>query len=208
MNKRTRKVFFSFHSEDLWRVDVVRNALYAEPAARFQDASLWEEAKKKGDMAIRRLIDRELAGTSVTVVLIGAHTASREYVNYEIEKSIERGNGLLGVYVHDINDQQQKTFTQGAAPSALIDAGARLYTWDRDKCADWIEQAYQEAEHARRRSPERDHGFEASFQPDLSEYQIKGAFQALADYYRACGGIGLSVDFEIEEAEVKERINA
>jgi len=71
-----RRVFFSFHyKRDLWRVNVVRNSGLVEAfrLAGFQDASLWEEeTMKKGDDAIKRLIDDGLVGTSVTVVLIGS----------------------------------------------------------------------------------------------------------------------------------------
>jgi hypothetical protein len=35
------------------------------------------------------LIDNALKGTSVTAVLIGAQTASRRWVKYEIDKSVE-----------------------------------------------------------------------------------------------------------------------
>ncbi len=37
-------------------------------------------------------------GTSVTCVLIGSQTANSRWVKYEIEQSIEKGNGLLGIY--------------------------------------------------------------------------------------------------------------
>ena len=96
-----RRVFFSFHyQKDIWRTNVVRNSNVVEGAAAagFQDASLWEEAKKKGDAAIKKMINlNALEGTSVTVVLIGAETAQRTYVTYEIEQSIAKGNGLLGI---------------------------------------------------------------------------------------------------------------
>jgi hypothetical protein len=68
-----RNVFFSFHYQrDIWRANVVRNSgvVIGESAAGFRDASLWEEAKKKGDKAIKALIDEGLKGTSVTVVFI------------------------------------------------------------------------------------------------------------------------------------------
>lgn len=80
-----RRVFFSFHYErDIWRAGVVRNSWRTKPdreAAGFFDASIWEEAKKKGDAAIRRMIDDALKNTSVTAVLIGNQTANRDYVN-------------------------------------------------------------------------------------------------------------------------------
>lgn len=143
-----RKVFFSFHYErDIWRTNVVRNSGVVEgsAAAGFYDASLWEETKKKGDAEVKKLIDKGLIGTSVTVVLIGAETAQRKFVNYEIEQSIARGNGLLGIYISGIKDSKGNTDTQGSAPSKLTDAGAPCYYWDKDKFGDWVEAAYKKA---------------------------------------------------------------
>jgi len=94
-----RRVFFSFHyEEDVWRASNARNAgqFDARAAAGWTDASLWEKAKQYGPAEIPRLIDTGLDGTSVTAVLIGAHTAQRDWVTYEIEQSIKRGNGVNG----------------------------------------------------------------------------------------------------------------
>ena len=82
-----RRAFFSFHYErDIWRTNVVRNSGVVEgsAAAGFHDASLWEEAKKKSDAEVKKLIDKGLLGTSVTIVLIGAETSTRTFVDYEI----------------------------------------------------------------------------------------------------------------------------
>jgi len=49
--------------------------------------------------------------------------------------------------------------------------------------------------------------FRIAFDPDLSEHQVRAAFQALADYYRACGGLGLAVDFEREEITVGDLLH-
>jgi hypothetical protein len=40
--------------------------------------------------------------------------------------------------------------------------------------------------------------FRLTFQPDVSPEQLKGVLTALADYFRACGGVGLRIDPEIE----------
>jgi hypothetical protein len=141
-----RKVFFSFHYErDLWRVNVVRNSGMVEgvAAAGFNDQSLWEETKKRGDEAIKRLIDAGLNGTSVTVVLIGAETASRKYVSYEIEKSVALWNGLLGVRIHNIKDRNGRTDPAGPVPDALTKSGAPVYLWEYGKLGEWVEQAYR-----------------------------------------------------------------
>jgi hypothetical protein len=144
-----RRVFFSFHyQKDIFRVNQIRNSHVVEgtAAAGFQDASLWEETKKKGDAAIKALIDKGLEGTSVTVVLIGAETADRKYVTYEIEQSIARGNGLLGIHIHSIKDGKGQTSIRGAVPAALRKAEALVYDWDRNKFGEWVEAAYQEVQ--------------------------------------------------------------
>lgn len=143
-----RRVFFSFHYQrDLWRVNIVRNSAVVEgvAAAGFSDASLWEEAKRKGDAAIKRLIDNGLSGTSVTAVLIGAETANRDYVTYEIQQSIARGNGLLGVRINGLKDQSGKIDSWGSVPAALSGTGATIYTYEYGKLGGWIEEAYKKA---------------------------------------------------------------
>src|SRR5260370_35526287 len=124
-----RRVFFSFHYQrDLWRANVVRNSAVIEGAAAagFSDASLWENAKRQGDAAIQRLIDNGLNGTSATVVLIGAQTANRRWVTDEIQKSIERGNVLLGVRIHTIKDKEVRADSAGLIPTALERASASI----------------------------------------------------------------------------------
>lgn len=143
-----RRVFFSFHyQKDIWRTNVVRksNVVEGAAAAGFHDASLWEEAKKKGDDAIKKMITDALEGTSVTVVLIGAETAQRKYVTYEIEQSIAKGNGLLGIFIDQIADQQGRTANRGAVPDALTRAGAPVYAWDKDHFGEWVEAAAKNA---------------------------------------------------------------
>ena len=114
-----RRVFFSFHYQrDVWRASVVRKSWLTQDRedAGFWDASLWEEAKRRGDDAIRRMINNALLGTSVTAVLIGAETQSRRWVKYEIEKSYERGNGLLGLCIHGLKDQNGYSDRKGLNP--------------------------------------------------------------------------------------------
>lgn len=144
-----RHVFFSFHYQrDIWRANVVRNSgvVIGESAAGFRDASLWEEAKKKGDVAIKKMINDGMIGSTVTAVLIGAETASRRYVNYEIDKSIERNNGLLGLRIHHIKDLYGNTDFPGTVPTKLSSGGYPVYTWTNGSdFARWVEEAYQQS---------------------------------------------------------------
>ena len=45
----------------------------------------------------------------------------------------------------------------------------------------------------------QDSDFTITFAPSLSTDQIHTALNALADYYRACGGLGLRIEFELGE---------
>lgn len=88
--------------------------IFNTPSSYF-DASLWEEAKRKGEAAIRAMIDAALVNTAVTVVLIGQETTSRAYVKYEIDKSVARGNGLLGIRMEKIKNRDGSTDYPGAS---------------------------------------------------------------------------------------------
>jgi MTH538 TIR-like domain (DUF1863) len=141
-----RRVFFSFHYErDLWRVNVVRNSGLIEgvSAAGFHDASLWEEAKRHGDGTVKRMIDVGLESTTVTVVLIGLQTSARRYVSYEISQSIARGNGLLGIRIHQVRNREGATDQPGEVPSQLLQVGAPIYTWEYGKLGVWVASAFE-----------------------------------------------------------------
>ncbi len=130
-----RRVFFSFHYEnDIWRANQVRNSNVVAGAdvAGFFDHSEYEAAKRGGADAIRRMILRHLNNTTVTVVLIGTETANRSWVTYEIEQSIERQNGLLGVYIHHLRDQNGRTALRGPKPAVPWYVAFPAYDWDGD----------------------------------------------------------------------------
>lgn len=112
-----RRVFFSFHfDKDIWRANQVSNSWITKPdreTAGFWNATGWEKVKKHGDKAIKRWINTHLRGTSVTVVLIGTETYGRKWVRYEIAKSLQIGNGLLGIYIHKIKDSNKNIEKKG-----------------------------------------------------------------------------------------------
>ena len=145
-----RSVFFSFHYQnDVWRANQIRNLHIVEgtAAAGFLDSALWEEARRRGDAAIKALIDKGLQGTTVTVVLIGSETANRTYVQYEITQSIARNNGLIGIYVDGLQDQNQRTSRRGSVPGGLLGVSAPVYEWNHLKFGDWVETAAKKAGH-------------------------------------------------------------
>lgn len=159
-----RRVFFSFHYErDIWRASQIRNCWVTKPdreSAGFWDAASWEEVKKKGEDAIMRWIDNQLNGTSVTAVLIGTQTSERKYVGYEIKKSYEIGNGMLGIYIHNMKDQNGRTDFQGKNPfdnwyitrngqkvyfSSLYPTYDWIYDRGYENLGSWVEKAAKDA---------------------------------------------------------------
>lgn len=116
-----RHVFFSFHYQDVadFRANVVRNSWRMKDKYNeeiFYDKSIWEDAQLKGSNALKKLIQEGLHYTSVTAVLIGSSTHERRWVKYEIFKSFEDGNGLIGVYINRIKSKYGAIDKKGDNP--------------------------------------------------------------------------------------------
>ena len=160
-----RKVFFSFDWDDVWRVNQVRNSWVSKgnyTSAGFVDSVEIETLKKNTDSAIKNWINHQLQDTSVTCVLIGEHTCESKWVNYEIRKSIQKKNGLLGIYVHSVKDSNGQITQKGNDPFAkppmnftpnksghLTYPCCLYYDWVNDSgykdLGRWIEKAAQQA---------------------------------------------------------------
>ena len=142
----TRKVFFSFHyKRDVVRASQVRSSWVTKDdteAAGFVDAADFEKVEKGGEASIKKWINDQLYGTSVTVVLIGAETSERDYVIYELQKSYAKGNGMLGIYIHQKPDFGGKTDTKGSNVFGEIGkdaAGSPVYFSVSYPCYDWVD---------------------------------------------------------------------
>lgn len=138
-----RKVFFSFKYEDVQRAMNVRNSNVITGVIKsgFIDKADFEEVERKGDDAIKAWIDEQLENTTVTVVLVGANTDKSRWVQYEIDQSIARGNGLLTIDISKIKDLQEKT----TECCSLRVEGYNHYLWNkgngRDNLGKWVEDA-------------------------------------------------------------------
>ena len=118
-----RRVFFSFHyDEDINRSMIVRNSWVTQgkEAAGFIDKAEFEKIKRNGENAVCKWIDKQLEGTSITIVLIGKETLNRPFVQYEIRKSIERGNAIIGIHIHNFIDMITQRTTVKGNPHTII----------------------------------------------------------------------------------------
>lgn len=66
------------------------------------------KSKKQTDAEIKKWIDGQLSGCSITVVLVGSNTCKSKWVKYEIEKSIELSKGLLEIDISKIKTKMEK----------------------------------------------------------------------------------------------------
>lgn len=118
-----RRCFYSFHYKpDNCRVAQVRNigAIEGNIAATDND---WESISSKGDAAIKNWITNQMKGRSCTIVLIGADTANRKWINHEIIESWNGKMGVVGIHIHGLLDSDGKTAPKGKNPFDFITYG-------------------------------------------------------------------------------------
>ena len=118
-----RRVFYSFHYQpDNWRAAMVRNIGSIEGNRPATDNG-WEAVKRGGDAAIKKWIADQMNNRSCTVVLAGANTADRKWINYEIAKSWNDGMGVVGIHIHGLEDSDGDVSQKGRNPFEFITLG-------------------------------------------------------------------------------------
>ncbi|GGX49021.1 TIR domain-containing protein [Streptomyces chartreusis] len=127
----TRKVFFSFRYKlDNWRVQTVKNMGRVE-GQPLLTSNQWEDVARNGDTAIQRWIDEQMAGKSCDIVLIGNQTAGRRWVEYEFKKAWGDGKGVVGIYIHQLLDQNRRPTSKGRNPFAGFTLNDGKVAFDR-----------------------------------------------------------------------------
>lgn len=153
-----RKIFYSFHFDnDVMRVQQIRNMGVLEGNEPVS-VNAWEEVKKGKEAGIQKWINDNMHGKSCVVVLVGAETANRPWVKYEIEKAWNEGKGVVGIHIHNLKCPRKGTSTKGANPFAQFTvAGTPLssivkcydpylldtYGGIKTNLEQWIEEAIQ-----------------------------------------------------------------
>ena len=139
-----RHTFFSFDYRHIWKVNQIRNIpqVTSSAAAGFKDSSLWEKSKSQSDTKIKQMIDKALEHTSVTVVCVTHGTADRKFINYEIDESLKRGNGLVAIQIHRLKDPNNSNHAVGKTPEQIEKNGFKVYQYtDGENLAKHIEEA-------------------------------------------------------------------
>lgn len=118
-----RKVFYSFHFDnDAWRAGQVRNIGVVDGSKPLK-GNRWEDVKAKSDEDIKKWINDNLEDKSCLVVLIGEKTSERKWVKYEIKTAWELGKAVCGVYIHNLENQNNEQSEKGENPFSQFTLG-------------------------------------------------------------------------------------
>lgn len=133
-----RKDCLTFRRADLERPFVSYNAELLEILIPEFDRRL-DQLSHSASLAEQ--IGEQLSGTSVTVVLVGPETSNRRWVQYELQESYAKGNGLLAVTLHNIKDFSGHTDTAGNTTFGSLGKdknGNEVYFFQVGKTYDWV----------------------------------------------------------------------
>ncbi|WP_300524725.1 TIR domain-containing protein [Alcanivorax sp.] len=109
-------IFYSFHfNNDVMRVQQIRNigSIEGNPPVNPND---WEKLKQQGSRAVQNWIDQNMKYKRCVVVLVGSETATRPWVQYEIERAWEHGKAIIGIHIHNIRCARGGTSKKGKNP--------------------------------------------------------------------------------------------
>lgn len=122
------QVFFSFeYNKDNWRAATVKEMGSVDNSSTFS-SNEWEKVKSQSDIAIKRWINGQMAVRSCVIVLVGETTASRKWIQYEIQRACELNKGIVGVYIHSLKNVLGQQGMKGRNPfdQFQITDGGRL----------------------------------------------------------------------------------
>lgn len=130
-----KRVFISFRAEDRSKINGVR-LMAANPNfdIEFYDESVRDALDSDNAAYIRRKIREKINRTSVTLCMISDFTHTSQWVSWELEESIDKGNSIIcmGVPGHP----QQLTL-----PRPARDLKLQWYPWDHENLAQLIRAA-------------------------------------------------------------------
>lgn len=120
-----RKCFYSFHYEpDNWRASMVRQIGAIEGSQPASDND-WETLSHgpNHEARIEKWISEQMNGRTCTIVLVGAGTATRKWINHEIIKSWNERLGVVGIRIHGLKNRLGETSPMGVNPFDHITHG-------------------------------------------------------------------------------------
>jgi hypothetical protein len=124
-------IFVSYHhGNDQGYYDAFTNAFHNSYEV-VRDRSLDREVDSDDpDYVIRRIRERYITGTSCTVLLCGADTPGRKYVDWEIKATLDKQHGLIGVYLPTARRDHNGIYVPGRYYDNWATGYAPWYSWE------------------------------------------------------------------------------
>jgi uncharacterized protein YjbI with pentapeptide repeats len=138
------------------------------------------------DLSQSKLMKADLRAAN----LIGADLSNADLSDADLRDADLIGADLSGANIRGTNFQGANLSGCRQPPAAL--SYRRNYAPSNKGGLEETNTDYENAEFH----------FSVVFAPELSKEQIQTALNALADFYRACGGVGLKVDFDLATTPV------
>lgn len=133
-----RHVFISHHHADDAHVDKL-TSLLKEKGHDIRNSSIRAKPANQqrldqglvSDATIKRLLRMKMAWAGTVVVIIGKHTHSRPWVNWEINQAHKQGKRIVGVYARGGTDADK--------PASLEKYASAIVNWNEKSIIDAID---------------------------------------------------------------------
>ena len=118
---KTRRVFLSFHAEDMQQVRGVRLMLL-NPGLDLDiyDVGLQTAINSERGSYVRNVIRERIKKSAVVLCLVGNGTAWRDWVDWELRTAVDLHKGLCGVRLKE---------SRGRTPPVLAELGVPVLRW-------------------------------------------------------------------------------
>lgn len=125
-------IFVSHAGEDENKIESVKQ-LMRNKGFTVRDASITESEPNNAsntEYIKYKILKPRIDWAGCMVVLIGDKTASKDWVNWEIDYAMKKGKRIVGVFLQGAKDND--------IPDALLNCGDALVGWNSNKIADAI----------------------------------------------------------------------
>lgn len=143
-----RKVFVSYHHGGDQAYYNAFSRAFDSTYETITDNSLERKVDSENvEYVMRRIREGYITGSSCTVILVGAQTYTRKYVDWEIKATLDKDHGLIGVRLPTaVTGSEGKVVVPGRLHDNIVSGYAVWTSWEEitgsaDACRRHIEDA-------------------------------------------------------------------
>ena len=123
-----RKIFISYHhGGDQSYYDSFSDTFSATYDVIYDNSLERRIDSDDTDYVIRRIRENHITGSSCTIVLVGLETPQRKYIDWEIQATLEKEHGLIGVQLPTAFVSPQNRVTVPSRLNDNINSGYALW---------------------------------------------------------------------------------